>query len=109
MMQYNFFILSFLVIENILVLFYHSFHIGWEKIKFINKENKDLTIKRFSHKINKFNTKISTHYRIVCLYSINISDDIFVSYEFFIFFWNMFNSKPVKNMILLPFTFKAIH
>ena len=38
------------------------------------------------------NTKLSAHYRIVCLYSINICDDIFVSYEF----WNMFKPKAVK-------------
>ena len=45
---------------------------------------------------NKSNTKISTHYQILCLYPINICDDIFVSYEFFYSIWNMFNSKIIK-------------
>ena len=47
-------------------------------------------------KINKSNTKVFTHYRIVYLYSINICFIIFVSYELFNLFWNMFNSKAVK-------------
>ena len=38
-MQYNFFILTFLVTENILVLFYHSFHIRQEKINLYNQAN----------------------------------------------------------------------
>ena len=33
---------------------------------------------------------------MVCLYSIKICYDIFVSYDFFNFFWNMFNSKAIK-------------
>ena len=36
------------------------------------------------------------HYRIVCLYSINVCYDIFVSYGFFSFFKNIFNSEAVK-------------
>ena len=33
---------------------------------------------------------------MACLCSINICYDVFVSYEFFEFFWNMFNSKAIK-------------
>ena len=40
--------------------------------------------------------KVSTHYRIVSLYSLNICQDVFVSYELLDFFCNMFNSKAVK-------------
>ena len=36
--------------------------------------------------MNKFNRKVSTHYQIVCLYSVNICYDIFVSNDFFDFF-----------------------
>ena len=38
-MQYNFFTLTLLVMENVLVLFYHSFHIHWEKINLYNLAN----------------------------------------------------------------------
>ena len=36
--------------------------------------------------LHKINTKVSTHDRIVCLYSINICYFIFVSYEFVNFY-----------------------
>ena len=50
----------------------------------------------FHHKINKSNTTVSTHYQIVCLYFINICYNIFLSYEFFNFFWHILNSKATK-------------
>ena len=50
----------------------------------------------FNIKIYKSNTEVSTHYRIIFLYSVNICYNIFVSYEFFNFFWNMFNSETIK-------------
>ena len=37
-------------------------------------------------KTDKLNRKVSTHYRIVCFYSLNICYYIFVFYEFFNFF-----------------------
>ena len=46
--------------------------------------------------IDKSNTKVSTNYWIINLYSINICYNIFISYELFNFFWNMFNSKAIK-------------
>ena len=57
----------FLVTENSLALLRHSFH-----------------IRLVSYSFNKFNTKGSAHYRIVCLYSINIA--IFVPMNFSISF-----------------------
>ena len=84
--QYAFFI--YLVVENILVLFYHSFH-NQEKINLytLNK------LLRFNMKsINPIN--VSAHYCIICLHS-NICY-IFISNEFPNFFWEMFNSKTIK-------------
>ena len=37
--QYNVFLLTFLVIENILVLFYHSLHNHYDKINLYNPAN----------------------------------------------------------------------
>ena len=47
------------------------------------------------HKINKSNTKVSTPYGNIGLYSTNISDYISIIYEFLNLFWNVFNSKTV--------------
>ena len=57
------------------------------------RRNKFVYSNKPLHKINKSNAKISTHYRIACLYSINICYYIFISYEFLFFFWNRLNSK----------------
>ena len=79
--QYSFFI--FFVIENILVLLYHSSHNHQEEINLCNL------------------TKVSTHYRVVCLYSINICCDIFVPSEFFIFFRNIFDSEAINLICII--------
>ena len=50
----------------------------------------------FKHKIKQSNTKLFTHYRNVCLYAISVCYSLFVSYEFFNFSYNMFNSKAIK-------------
>ena len=88
-MQYNFFI--FLTIENISLLFDDSVQNNSKKKSRII--NQTFT---FKHKINKSNSNVLSHYRFVCLYSINICYYIFVSYEFFNFLWNIFNSKTIK-------------
>ena len=59
--------------------------------------------------MNKSNAKVSAHYRIEFLYSINICYDVFVSYELFNFFCNMFYSKTIKLLKyakFLSFTYK---
>ena len=61
-------------------------------------------VKVFScqHKINKFNTKISAHYCIICLYSKNICFYVFIVNKCFNLFWNMFYTKTIKisNIII---------
>ena len=41
--------------------------------------------------------KVCPHYQIICFYSINTCCDIFVSYEFFNFFLNVFKTKIIKT------------
>ena len=82
--EYIFFILIFLFIGNILVLFCHSFHFRYRKINLCNLANFNLL------------AKVPKHNGIVCLYSINICYDIFISYGFLNFFRSMFNSKTIK-------------
>ena len=53
----HFFILFFLIIINAFVLFYYSCHICQEKKICITQQTF-----AFQHKINKSNTKVSTHY-----------------------------------------------
>ena len=48
--QYKFFIVTFLLIENILVLFNHSFHIHLEKINLYNIANLLFNIKSINLK-----------------------------------------------------------
>ena len=76
-------------IENILVLFSHSFYIYSEKINLYTLIKLDLLTK-----INKPNIKIYAH-RIICIVSINTFSNIFISSEFSNFFWNMFNWKAI--------------
>ena len=84
--QYNFFI--FLVIENVLMLFYHFSHSHKEEVNFYNLANFYLkSLNYLTFYLKSIN---------LSLYSINIWYDIFVSYEFLNFFWNMFNSKAIK-------------
>ena len=54
------------------------------------------------HKINKCNTKIYTHYWIICLYFKNICYNYRFINKYFDLFWNMFNSKTIKisNIII---------
>ena len=51
-------------------------------------------------KINKSNTKVSTHYRTVCFYSINICYDIFVSCEIFNFFLEYVQLQSYQSRLL---------
>ena len=60
----------------------------------------------FLDKNNKSSAKVSTLYRMLIFY--NICYDSLVSYDFFNFFWNMFNFKAIKYFLMLPFTYKAI-
>ena len=46
--------------------------------------------------MNKSNTKISTHYWIICLYSKNLFLYVFVTNKCFSFFWNMFYSERIN-------------
>ena len=57
------------------------------------------TLKRFNLLTgnNKSNTKVSAHYWIECMYSINIYNNIFSVYDFFDFFWNVFNSRAING------------
>ena len=48
------------------------------------------------HKIIESNAKVPTHYWIVCLYSKNVSFDVFMSNKFFNLFRNMFNTKTIE-------------
>ena len=50
------------------------------------------------HKANKF-----THYWMIFLCSINIYNNILITYELFDFFWNMFNTKTIKHVTLASF------
>ena len=50
----------------------------------------------FENKVNKFSTKVSTHYRIIYQYLEEIYFDTFVSNNLFDFFWNLFNTKVIK-------------
>ena len=54
------------------------------------------------HKINKSNTKMSAHYRIICLYSKNICFNDFIVNKCFNFFRNMFYAKRIElsNIIM---------
>ena len=72
------------VTEISLGLFYHSIHILCQKLNWYN-----LTF-TLQHIINKSNTEVSTHYWIICLYSLNICFHIFNAYKAFIFFWNIY-------------------
>ena len=76
-------------IENILISFCHSFYIHQEKINLY-------TLLNFYLSISKSNTKVSAHYWIIWLYTINICCNTFISKEFSYFFWNMFDSKAIK-------------
>ena len=64
-----FFILAFLVIENILILFHHSFHVSQEKTNWYNLTNFCLLAK-----VNKSTTKVSTLQIFVVIF--------FISHEF---------------------------
>ena len=55
----------------------------------------------FSHEINTPNTKLTTHYWIICLYSINICHNVFLVYGWFYFFWNALNSKAIKIVFII--------
>ena len=57
----------------------------------------------YKHKVNKPNTKISTHYRIIWLYSENVCYYFFIMQICFNFFKNMFYTKRIEinNTIIL--------
>ena len=59
------------------------------------------------HKINKSDTKLSTHYWIVCLYYKNVCFNLFITNKFYNFLRNMLYSKTIKIIISLFFTYKA--
>ena len=63
----------------------------------------------FKHKINKSNTKISTNYWIVCLYSKKVSFNVFIVNKHFNFFWNMFHTKRIEINDIVICTYKATH
>ena len=77
-------------------------------------ENKLYTLIIFylSHKINEFNTKVFTHYWIICLYSINILYNIFI-FIFYFFFYFLISfricstPKLSKYDTFSAFTYKA--
>ena len=81
---------SIVVIENISVLFYHSFHIFFKKIV-------------QSNKLNCIMKKITPilMYPHICLYSKVIRHDIFATLEFFIFSWNVYSSKTMKICFII--------
>ena len=83
-MWLNVLVVSWFTLEKFVVLNY------W---KYLSKLCQPFSIQ---HKINKSNAKLSTHYWIICLCSINICCDIFTSCEFLNFFWNEFSSKTIK-------------
>ena len=56
------------------------------------------------HKMNESNAKVHTHYCIVCLYSKNVSFDVFIPEKFFNFFRNMLCTKTIKVNNFTPVT-----
>ena len=84
-----------------LVLPYRLAKINWYTLR---------EVSAFQCKVNKPNTKVSTHYCIICLYSENSFCNIFVTYKIFNLFRNMFNSEAIKkgHIITIHFTYKAI-
>ena len=74
-------------------------------------EKKTSKISQFftcKHKMNESNTKVPTHYWIVCLYSKNVNYYVFTPDKFFYFFRNLFNIKTIEITILLLLQKKAI-
>ena len=55
------------------------------------------------HKINKSFTKVSRHYSIICLYSENICDKNFISYNFLNLLRIIFNIKTFKICYFIIF------
>ena len=56
------------------------------------------------HKINKSNRKVSTHYRTICLYSMNIWYDAFVAYTVLISFEMCSTPQLSKYEKSVPYT-----
>ena len=56
------------------------------------------------HKVNISNTKITPHYRIICLYTINVCFYVSITNKFFNFFRYMFNTKAIKVINFILFT-----
>ena len=91
--QFIFFILTFLVIENVLVLFYHSVFIHWEKANLYSLANFYLSA------LNQYIQYRSIHTSLNCsLVFCKYLSWYFCFYEFLNFFWNMFNSKAIKTL-----------
>ena len=78
----DFLILNSLVIENILVVFYHSFNICQEKINLYS-----LTI-NLMQSIQTLLNRMLVFYKYLLKY--------FCCLSIFYFFWHMFNTKPVN-------------
>ena len=54
--------------------------------------------------MNESNAKVPTHYCIVCLYSKNVSFDVFIPEKFFNFFRNILCTKTIKVNNFTPVT-----
>ena len=105
----------YFVSNNILNGHIILFESGW-----LEKIHKIFQILAFEHKINWSSSKVFSHYRVIDVYSKDICYDIFVvnkSFDFFwnmlkknffYFFWNMFNTNAIKNVTLLPLTYKTM-
>ena len=75
----------------------------WEKIRKICQGL------AFEHKIDKPNPKLSTYYRVIGLYSKDMSYNIVVVNKFLDFSGMDSTPKLSKYVTVLPFALKAIH
>ena len=105
----------FILITNNIIYFFRlnlfrisrkTFGIILSFFSYLLRQTKLISSKKlfpFNMKKNKFNTKLFKKCWIVFLYFINICYDIFISYEFLNFFWNMHNPKLLKYVTLSLF------
>ena len=59
-------------------------------------ENEIVITFAIEHEINKFNAKVTKHYRYIGLYSKDVSHDIAIINKYVDSFWNVFNTKAIK-------------
>ena len=82
---------------NVSHVILYNYTINLFKVIWCKTISKVLLSLAWKQKINKSNTKVSTHYGIICLYSKNICYNYRFINKYFNFFWNMFNSKTIKT------------